>query len=223
VIILAFDTATASTSVALAVEGEARELRDDPPAGERPGHATRLLPMADALLGDAGVAWEEVGLLAVGTGPGGFTGLRVGIATARGAALGLGVMLAGHSSLAALARAALGETGAERALALIDARRGEVFCQLFAPGAHRPQPLGEPRALAPQELEAPPDGTVVVGDGLLRYGDELALDGALVPEAGSALHRVRAAELAAMSTYGLLPAQVQPEYVREPDAKRAVR
>jgi tRNA threonylcarbamoyladenosine biosynthesis protein TsaB len=219
--ILAFDTATSSTAVALQRDDAVSELRDDPPAGERPGHATRLLPMAHELLDAAGLAWEEVDLVAVGTGPGGFTGLRVGIATARGVAVSLGVMVAGRSSLAALARAALRESQAPRALALIDARRGEIFAQSFTGAGAEPEAIGGPRAVKPGDLEEPEPGTIVVGDGLLRYLDELAFDGALIEPRDSPLHRVQAGQIAAMATYGTLPAQVSPEYVREPDAKAA--
>jgi tRNA threonylcarbamoyladenosine biosynthesis protein TsaB len=221
--ILAFDTATTATAAALVAGDAARELRDDPATGAHPGHATRLLPMADELLSQAGIGWDELDLIAVGTGPGGFTGLRVGVATARGVAVSLGLVLAGRSSLAALARAALHETGAPRALALIDARRGEVFAQQFELEDGQPRELSAARALAPDDLGAPSAGTVVVGDGLLRHRETVDVGAALVPDADSTLHRVQAAQLAAMATYGLLPSQVVPEYVREPDATAAIR
>lgn len=221
--ILAFDTATAATAVALVTDASASEVRDDPAPGERPGHATRLLPLADELLSAANLDWDDLDLLAVGTGPGGFTGLRVGVASARGIAMGLGIMLAGRSSLAALARAALVETGAPRALALIDARRGEVYAQEFTWIDERPHAVAGVRALAPHDVPAPPDGSVVIGDGVTRYCDALALDNALVPAQDSPLHRVQAIQLAALATYGMLPGQVGPEYVRAPDAKEPGR
>ena len=82
--ILAFDTATRATAVALAGTGErVLEARDDPPPGERPRHASRLLPLTAELLERAGIGFEDIDRLAVGVGPGTFTGLRIGVATAR--------------------------------------------------------------------------------------------------------------------------------------------
>ena len=78
--ILGLDTSTPATAVAVwAPEGPAVERRDDPPPGQRPGHASRLLALVNEVVGD----WSEVERIAVGIGPGGFTGLRIGIATAR--------------------------------------------------------------------------------------------------------------------------------------------
>src|SRR5437763_2036354 len=128
-ITLGFDTATHATAVGLRLaDGRALCERDDPAPAEHPGHATRLLSMADELLGRAGIAWSALDRVAVGVGPGRFTGLRVGIATARGLAQALSVELACVSSLDALAAGALSaEQEPACALAVIDARRGEVF------------------------------------------------------------------------------------------------
>ena len=84
-IVLGFDTATRSTAVGLRLkDGRTLQARDNPGTSEHPGHATRLLPMADELLGSAGIGWRAIDRIAVGLGPGTFTGLRVGVATARG-------------------------------------------------------------------------------------------------------------------------------------------
>ena len=99
------------------------EVRDDPEPGARPMHAARLLAAAEEALGAAGVGWEDVDRLAIGVGPGSFTGLRIGIATARALAQGRGLPLVGVSSLEALARGA----AAPLVLAVLDARRGEAF------------------------------------------------------------------------------------------------
>ena len=86
------DTATPATAVAVwAPEGPAVERRDDPAPGERPGHASRLLALVDEVVDD----WEAITRIAVGVGPGGFTGLRIGVATARALAQAAGAQLVG--------------------------------------------------------------------------------------------------------------------------------
>ena len=103
--ILGFDTATPSTAVALWSPDHAVERRDDPPPGTRPAHASRLLALIEEVLsGD----WSAVERIAVGIGPGGFTGLRLGIATARALSQARDLPLVGVSSLAALAAAVAG-------------------------------------------------------------------------------------------------------------------
>lgn len=259
--VLGFDTATPSTAVALRLDdGGVREARDDPPAGSHPGHATRLLALAASLLEQAGRGWADVDRIAVGVGPGTFTGLRVGVATARGLAQSLGAELVGVSSLQALALgaasagagpagdvarasaggAALGGPDAARApdgralpgdadvLAVIDARRGEVFAAAYAPARHGGPPgeLAAPRAMAPAELEdlvertAPRARWLAVGDGALRYREQ-AERAAWVAQDDSPLHRVTAAaicELGAGATAQALDA-VLPDYRRRPDAE----
>src|SRR5262245_66308132 len=113
------DTATPATAVAVwSPEGPAIERRDDPAPGERPGHASRLLSLVDEVVGD----WNAIARIAIGVGPGGFTGLRIGIATARALAQARDLPLVGVSSLAALAA-----PHDRPVVAVIDARRGEVF------------------------------------------------------------------------------------------------
>jgi tRNA threonylcarbamoyladenosine biosynthesis protein TsaB len=205
-VILGFDTATAATSVAVwAPAGPARELRDDPPPGERPNHASRLLPLVEQVVG----AWDAVQRIAVGVGPGGFTGLRIGIATARALAQANDLPLVGVSSLAALAA---GVEGAP-VVAVIDARRGEVFAAGpgFGPAAMSPAALAE--RVAP--------GSLAVGDGAIRFRAELERAGADVPVDGSPLHRVSALQvcrLGAEADPGDRDALL-PDYRREPDAK----
>jgi tRNA threonylcarbamoyladenosine biosynthesis protein TsaB len=125
VIVLGLDTSTRATVVGLLLDGDSMlEARDDPEGEERPGHATRLLPLADTLLAQAGLVWGDVERIAVGVGPGTFTGLRIGVATARGLAQSLGVDLLGVSSLRALAHAAV-RGGAEEVVAGGGALAGE--------------------------------------------------------------------------------------------------
>lgn len=106
--VLGFDTATPASAVALRLhDGTTLRDRDDPGAGERPGHTTRLLALAAQLLAEARLSWNALDLIAVGVGPGTFTGLRIGVATARGLAQSLAVELVGVSTPRVLATAAV--------------------------------------------------------------------------------------------------------------------
>jgi tRNA threonylcarbamoyladenosine biosynthesis protein TsaB len=213
------DTATPATAVAVwAPDGPAVERRDDPPPGERPGHASRLLALVDEVLGGD---WDGVTRIAVGVGPGGFTGLRIGIATARALAQARDLPLVGVSSLAALAAGVYEGSDPiyegsdpQRVVAVIDARRGEVFAA--SPGVF------EPVALAPEALAARIEpGSLAVGDGAVRFRAELERAGAAVPADESPLHRVSALEVCRLGAAGE-PADrdaLLPDYRREPDAK----
>jgi tRNA threonylcarbamoyladenosine biosynthesis protein TsaB len=229
--VLGFDTATRATAVAVldSETGTVHERRDDPPGAGRPRHTTRLLPLAAQALADAGTDWPRVGLIAVGTGPGTFTGIRIGVATARALATARGTPIAGVSTLQALAAAAVGaaEDG-ERVLAVLDARRSEVFVAGWAPGDSGragAEPVLAPRALAPQALADALAGTgerwLAVGDGVLAYRADVERAGARVPGADSPLHRVSAAEICrlALSARAGAARDVRPQYLREPDAK----
>jgi len=221
VAVLAFDTATASTVVGLLdAGGTLVEARHDPPPGARPEHATRLLPLVDQVVED----WGAVARIGVGTGPGSFTGLRIGIATARGLAQGRGLALVGVSTLAVLARR-LTDEHAATGLAVLDARRGEAFAaawrggdELLAPVALRPRALVERVAALPRPLLA-------AGDGSVRFRDELQAAGAEVPDDASPLHRVSARTLceAAAEAAERRPETVVPNSLRLPDAEIAYR
>ena len=124
---LGLDTATRATVVGLRADDVRAEATDDPPAGQRPRHATALLPLAARLLEDAGMGWPDVATIAVGLGPGSFTGLRIGVASARALAQSTGSALHGVSTLRALARPAQEAAPGRRVLAVVDGGRGEVF------------------------------------------------------------------------------------------------
>jgi len=190
-VILAFDTATDVATSALVDDGEV--------LGERVSRAVTLLEDVDALVRQAGMHTHDVGGLAVGTGPGSFTGVRIGLSTARGLALGLGIPAAGVSTLDAL------EAGAPGAVPVIDARRREVF----VPG----------RVLAPAELEVEP-GRLYVGSGAVRYRDVLEARGADVPPDGDERHLPRARFHAALARDFGPADEVEPLYLRLPDADR---
>src|SRR6478752_3006357 len=192
--LLAFDTATPATAVGAQRSGhDPVEARHDPAPDERPAHATALLPLVDEALAAAGLELADVERIGVGTGPGSFTGLRIGLATARGMAQALGVPLAPIPSLEVLAAGAAAEAGPDRAVfAVIDAGRGEGFAAAFRGG----QALGEPAALGPDALaEAAaalatgPETPLAVGGGAVRFQTELRAAGAAVPAADSPLHR----------------------------------
>jgi tRNA threonylcarbamoyladenosine biosynthesis protein TsaB len=217
-VILGIDTATPATAVA--VWPPALERRDDPEPGARPGHAARLLGLVHEVVDD----WDAVERIAVGIGPGGFTGLRIGIATARALAQARDLPLVGVSSLEALAAGARGvrpRVGSDPSgsdpipvFAVIDARRGEVFAA--SPGRFAAMALA-PEALA--ERVAP--GTLAVGDGAVRFREELERAGAVVPVDGSPLHRVSAVEICRLGATGEPSDRdhLLPDYRREPDAK----
>ena len=197
-LILAFDTATDTATSALVGDGEV--------LGERRSTAGRILAAADELLSEAGLSPRDISALAVGTGPGSFTGIRIGLAAARGLALALGVPVAGVSTLEALA------AGAPGAVPVVDARRKEVFALVD----------GVARTVAPEELPVEA-GRTYAGDGAVRYRSLLEERGAVVPPQESGLHVPWArfhAELA--RDYGPADA-IEPVYLRLPDAERKAR
>jgi len=196
VLTLAFDTATRVATAALVREGTV--------LGERVSRAVSVLEDADELLREAGAEQRDLTGLVVGTGPGSFTGLRLGLAAARGLAFALDVPVAGVSTLRALA------AGSPGALPVVDAGRREVFV-LDGP---------EPAVRKPQELELEP-GTVCVGDGALRYRAVLESGGAEIPPDDDERHLPRARFHAALaSDFG--PAEkIEPLYLRVPDAEKS--
>jgi tRNA threonylcarbamoyladenosine biosynthesis protein TsaB len=236
VLILGLDTATRATTVAVldVTAGTVAARRDDPSKGQRPRHTTRLLELAVEVLGEAGCGWADLSRIAVGVGPGTFTGLRIGISTARALAAARDVPLVGVSTLRALAHGAAAVAAGEgrAVLAVLDARRGEVFAAGWSPGTiadPEAQPLLAPSALSPQELAeascAPAGGWLAVGEGAVEFRSVLERSGALIPEDGSDLHRVSAIDHCRLATG--LPSQnlddVRPAYLRLPDAELTLR
>jgi tRNA threonylcarbamoyl adenosine modification protein YeaZ len=197
VLTLAFDTATNVATSAL--------LEDGKLLGERTGTPGRLLEDVDDLLASADAEPGELRWIVVGTGPGSFTGLRMGLAASRTLALALDVQVAGVSTLEALA------AGAPAALPVIDARRREVFALID----------GKPVAAPPDQLSnSLLQGRVLVGDGAVRYRDVFEEAGAEIPPDDSELHVPRASVHARLARdFG--PAElVEPIYVRVPDADK---
>ncbi|MGC9219973.1 MAG: tRNA (adenosine(37)-N6)-threonylcarbamoyltransferase complex dimerization subunit type 1 TsaB [Solirubrobacteraceae bacterium] len=239
--IVAFDTATALTAVAIQdIDSDARvcllqhldlSAVDDPPAGQRPRHAQRLLALIEQLFDQGDTGWEEVDRIAVGVGPGTFTGLRIGIATAQALSASAAKPLVGVSTLRGLALAIHDLHPDHAKLAVIDARRNEAFLAGWEPGA---DPLEVDPALGPLVARADDlttlvssfsPGVVAGGDGAVRFAPQLAHGGALVPEADWPQHRVSAryhCRLAAVAPGGSVIAPgrtVAPMYLRVPDAE----
>jgi tRNA threonylcarbamoyladenosine biosynthesis protein TsaB len=231
VIVLGFDTATPCTAVGVLLEdGRALSLREVPIEGARPAHTSRLLALAAELLEQGAVSWRQVQRVGVGVGPGTFTGLRVGVATARGLGQSLGVAVAGVSTLQALAVGAGGAGGVDpagrgspevgqRVLAVIDARRGEVFAAAYEHGRE----VLAPRALAPERLGelVGPGPAVAVGGGAVRFRVNLEAAGVAVPPDASSAHGVDAAVICRLAAdlQAADLASVVPDYRRRPDAE----
>ena len=189
---LAFDTATSAATAALVRDGEV--------LGERVSRAVTVLADADELLRENGIERAELTGLVVGTGPGSFTGLRLGLATVRGLALALDLPVAGVSTLDALA------AGAPGALPVVDGGRREVFTLVE----------GEPEVCAPQDVRA----GLCVGDGAVRYRSVLEANGAEVPPDDDERHLPRARFHAQLAREFGPADEVEPLYLRLPDAER---
>jgi tRNA threonylcarbamoyladenosine biosynthesis protein TsaB len=220
VIVLALDTTTRAGSCALLRDGdEMREVAGDPGSS----HAARLPGDLMALLSQANVALADVDAFAVATGPGSFTGLRVGIAAMQGLAFATGKPLVGVTSFDALASAVRGD--ANRPLATwIDAWRGEVFTALYRAGVQVESPRVEPplAALARLDGETP----LFAGDGAAAHAQAIrsASPGAafadpLAPPLAASVARLAAAAVRQGDRPS--PDLIRPLYVRRSDAELA--
>jgi tRNA threonylcarbamoyladenosine biosynthesis protein TsaB len=188
-----------------------------------PRHTTALLGEVERAVEAAG-GWAEVEGLAVGIGPGSFTGLRVGIASAKALAMSRGLPLRGVGTLDALARG-LGEAaGDRRRLAVLDARRGEVAASLYGPAGER---LWGPTLSSPEQLAeraAALDETALCGgSGAVRFRQQLTNAAVEIPDDADPVHRLAARHVCALA--GSAPgedesASISPIYLRPPDAER---
>ncbi|MGE0746973.1 MAG: tRNA (adenosine(37)-N6)-threonylcarbamoyltransferase complex dimerization subunit type 1 TsaB [Rhodospirillales bacterium] len=171
--VLALDCALSAASAAVWADGTILAAHTAEPAAHI---AEALMPLAVRVLAEAGLGFADLHLVAVTVGPGSFTGLRAGIAAARGIALARGLPVAGVTTLEAVAAAAQRAAPHATVLAAIDSRRGDVFVQPFAPGL---RPLAEPAAIVPEAAagHAPPGPLVLAGDGAARLAAPLAQAG----------------------------------------------
>ena len=224
--LLAIDTATESCSAALLCDGQLFERSELAPRR----HAELILPMIDSLLTEAGISRRRLDGIAVGRGPGAFTGVRLGISVAQGLALGLDIPVVPVSSLAALAQAAPGqdEAGGDSTrdaaiLTVIDARMGEIYAGAFRRGADGlVVPIMDEMVGRATELTFPPGRAwSVVGTGWAAYRDALAArlptppvfaDGARYPQA-RAIARLALPQFAAGQ--GVSPEYALPVYLRD--------
>jgi tRNA threonylcarbamoyladenosine biosynthesis protein TsaB len=222
-LVLGIDTAT--PQVGTAIGGHEGVIASAHAAlGRR--HAESLAPQIEFVAAQAGVALSEIGAIAVDVGPGLFTGLRVGIATAKAMAHALQVPMIGISSLDLLAFPA--RFSSRLIAATIDARRAEVFSALYRQVPGGIQRITEPGVFTPDdlagELLAQPDDVVMVGDGALRYRDvfselahiEIAEEGQAYPSAASL---VQLAHARALREEFVPHWEVEPLYLRKPDAE----
>ncbi|UHQ19812.1 tRNA (adenosine(37)-N6)-threonylcarbamoyltransferase complex dimerization subunit type 1 TsaB [Lysobacter sp. KIS68-7] len=213
--LLAFETATEACSVAVWVDGQVHERFELAPRR----HAELALPWADALLSEAGVAKSSLDAIAVGRGPGAFTGVRLAIAVAQGVALALDRPVVPVSTLAALAL----QADAPRVLAAIDARMGEVYAAAFRCEGGDVVGLDVERVIVPGQVVLPgeDDGWVGVGTG---FG---AVEGALATTLGTRFARIdaaalpHAADVARLAAHafargeGVAPERAEPAYLRD--------
>lgn len=212
-IVLGLDAAGAGCGVAVRRCGRVLAARTEPMAQ---GHAARLMPLVLEVLAEAGVAPGEVDLFGVTTGPGSFTGLRVGLAAVGGLALGTGRKIVGIPSFDAVL-ADLGPVAEGTVLVALDGRRAEPFARLFdASGA----PLGEPLCLPAADLVAlvPPGPLTVAGDGAGLVLPALAGRPDVCCAGPAAIDPATVARLAEERANEAREGPPPPLYVRPPDA-----
>ena len=186
-----------------------------------PMHTTALLGEVERAVEATG-GWDEIDAIAVGVGPGSFTGLRVGIATARALGLSRGLEVRGAGTLDALGRGLEGRGDGIR-VAVLDARRGEVFTASYDPEGVR---IWDPFVCEPQELAgriAAIGGPVLcAGSGAVRFREELAGPDVEIPEDADPAHRIAARHICALAApgAGAEAEPAAPNYLRPPDAER---
>lgn len=212
---LAVDTSTNICTVALMKgEGPAHEIS----VPVRTGHGGSLLPVIDTLFGMSPYSKEDVELIAVGVGPGSFTGIRIAVATAMGLSLALGCRLVGVNTLDAIAWGAL--ASALPVMPVIDAKKSEVFCRLYAPDG---APLTSPMNLKPGNVgEVVSDETLFIGNGVELYREVLSRTlGPCFKEGPEHLWHPRASVLGRLALLQIsrgVDQPARPLYVRPSDA-----
>ncbi|MGH9301240.1 MAG: tRNA (adenosine(37)-N6)-threonylcarbamoyltransferase complex dimerization subunit type 1 TsaB [Acidimicrobiales bacterium] len=222
-LILGIDTATAQVGVAI---GDHDGCRASFSSATGMRHAEALVPALQFTCAQAGIALSEIKVVAVDTGPGLFTGLRVGVATAKAVAQALHAPMIGLSSLDLLAFSV--RHSHREIVPVIDARRGEVFFSRYRHTQGGIQRLAGPNVCRPEELandlRAGHGEVLAVGDGALRYASILAIDsrieiGSVFAGHPSAVCLVELAHPRALREEFVTPLQIEPTYLRKPDAE----
>lgn len=227
--VLAFDSATSACSCALWRDGDIVAHRFEQMAR---GHAEYLMGMVQSVLADSGAGFADLDLLAVTNGPGGFTGLRIGLAAARGMAFAAGLPCFGVSTLEAVAEGvSLSERDDGRVLAVIDSKRGDIYAQVFSGGPGL-RPMGDAEAVSPENLagflsarnitQNSSGGRVVVAGDATEQAVAALCDGGIDAVPGAAPPapdaRTVAAIAAARWSAGTPVEPLRPLYLRPPDA-----
>jgi tRNA threonylcarbamoyladenosine biosynthesis protein TsaB len=219
--LLGLDTSTAAAAACvLRADGAVFEVAPEPRAlRDPPAHARELMPAVAGVMQRAGLGWNELEAVAVGVGPGSFTGLRIGVTTARALASATELGLRPVSSLAALA-AGIGAEGAV-SLPLIDAKRGELFAAAYDGGTRLWPPFAAPPEQVAARVQEAGFAAAAAGDGSVRFRGVLEEAGIRVAPDNSEAHVVRALHVCrlAANVPDQPPAAVLPEYLRAPDAK----
>ncbi|BCO09934.1 tRNA (adenosine(37)-N6)-threonylcarbamoyltransferase complex dimerization subunit type 1 TsaB [Desulfolithobacter dissulfuricans] len=226
-LILAIETATGCGSVAL-TSGDplSGALLAEATAQPRVTHARRLLGSVEWVLGAGGVSWEQLDGIAVSLGPGSFTGLRIGMAAAKGLAMAAGVPLLGVPTLDALACTALGVAREKELCCLLDARKNEVYAALYRSGDDGlPVRSQDPVVIGPEQLVAKLTGpTVFAGPGVAAF-HEIFAGSRLIEILPPPLCQPRAAFVGLLGGRMLAlgdvlePAAAAPLYIRASDAE----
>jgi tRNA threonylcarbamoyladenosine biosynthesis protein TsaB len=213
--LLALETATEACSAAVWSDGVVWERYELAPRR----HAALILPMVEAVLAEAGLTAHTLDAIAVGRGPGAFTGVRIAISIAQGLAFAADVPVIPVSTLAALALGAARETGEMRMATALDARMGEVYWGTWTVSGEIVEQFGEERVCAPALAHGGPGPWLGVGSGWTTYGEALAQRltvsgwlGDRYPRAGDV---ARLAAEPARRGAGVAAEQVLPVYLRD--------
>ncbi len=213
--LLALETATEACSAALWVEGSVLERYELAPRR----HAALILPMVESVLAEAGLTISQLDALAVGRGPGAFTGVRIAIGIAQGLAFAAELQVVPVFTLAALALAGGRETGQMQIATALDARMGEVYWGTWSVSGDQAERLGEERVCTPVAVTAPPGEWFGVGSGWGAYSETLSQQltvrdwlGERYPRAGDV---ARLAVAPARCGQWVAPEQVAPVYLRD--------
>ncbi len=213
--VLAFDCSTGACSAAVLADG--RLLAHRAVAMQR-GHAEALMPMVTAVLAESGLGWGEIGLIGVTVGPGSFTGLRIGLAAARGMALAGPLPVAGVGTALTMAHAVpAAELVGRRLLVAIDGKRADLFVQPFAADL---SPLAAPAAMMPEAAASWLDGPLLLaGDGAARlhaYCPNALLSSAIGPVDAAVVARLAVLHHRAGTALPPLPLYLRPPDVTLP-------